>query len=214
MKKIFIALLMLVCVLPCQFAQLLLEDEPFEEEDNRASIGISVGSVVPMGNLQHIFSFAPAFGLDLNFPFQNRGILSLDFKIGAPIGKHSFRYLDFDDTKTNVFGLIGLRYSFLRTKINENLTLLPHCGIGCAAFFTNKVKNVYEYIDEYGIPRKTKDYYDITTIDLQAGAQLVCKDWGISAAYHIAPFSKSSKINNDFGNNYFTVGLLYYCTMP
>jgi hypothetical protein len=157
--------------------------------------------MIPLGDLQNIFSFAPLIGARINLPIKNYGVIGVGINIGIPVGANKFKYLDFDDAKINLAGIFDLQYTVFRYRLNSNLSLQPYFGIGYSTLGTDKL----EEIDDEG----NEIYYSIDAFDCKAGIETVYKKWGLFFEYHYATFPNSSTVSQKFGTRYFNVGIVY-----
>jgi hypothetical protein len=157
--------------------------------------------MIPLGDLQNIFSFAPLIGSRINLPIKNYGVIGVGINVGIPVGANKFKYLDFDDAKINLAGIFDLQYTVFRYRLNSNLSLQPYFGIGYSTLGTDKL----EEIDDEG----NEIYYSIDAFDCKAGIETVYKKWGLFFEYHCATFPNSSTVSQKFGTRYFNVGIVY-----
>jgi len=185
-----------------QYEQLTEEDR---EQNQSVYMPVYLGSVVPLGKLSDRFGAAPFFGLGFFCNIKDKAALELDVNIGGTINRNEFRYLDYDDAKANVLLNIGLRYYFLKHKINNKFTFMPYFGIGYTGLQTNKVEG--ETNDG------EKKYYFIESLDLQGGVKLEYKKFVLFFEYHHTTLSNYRRVDNDFGNTFLSVGLSYKLDM-
>jgi hypothetical protein len=164
-----------------------------------------LGSIVPLGKLSDRFGAAPFFGAGFGYDIKDKSAVEFDFKIGGITNQKEFRYLDYDDAKANLLLNTGLRYYFLKHKINNKFTFMPYFGIGYTGLQTNKVESETD--------DGTKIYYYVNALDLQGGVKLEYKKFVLLFEYHHTTLSNYRRVDNDFGNTYFSVGLSYKLNM-
>lgn len=192
-------------------ALLLLATHAYRAEAQMFSFGermnaaASLGSIVPVGNLQNIFEAAPVIGLGVNIATRKEESFGLYLAVGPTIYNKSFYYGDFGETKATAFGVISFRYYFLKIHFGDYLSLSPFAGIGYSFVSTD----LLDYIDDDNV----KHYFGVGAFDYHAGVDLFYKRIGLFAEFHRNTLPASSKIANDFGNVYLNVGLKYFYTI-
>ncbi|MDR3308853.1 MAG: hypothetical protein LBS80_02750 [Tannerella sp.] len=168
----------------------------------RMDATISLGSILPVGNLQNVFTAAPAIGMGIEIATRKEESFGLYLAAGPTTYNKSFSYGDFGDTHSTACGVLSLRYRFLKIHFGDNLSLSPFAGIGYAMLSTN----LLDYIDDDDV----KHYFHVYGFDYYAGLELFHKHLGLFAEYHRNTFPASSRVANNFGNVYLNIGLKYF----
>ena len=165
---------------------------------------VRAGSVFPLGELNNIFRYAPSFDIFICLPLKQKMSIDIGIFLSFPVGRKLFNFTYQAETlETKITALIGasLRYRYQYT-IKKDLSCYTYVGAGFSGLFTDLIKEINDN-DE-------KVYHSIEAFDFYGGIQLIYKRLGYFIEYHRTPFSNSSKVANNFGNNFLNTGFTYF----
>ena len=163
-----------------------------------------LGSVLPLGNLNRVFLFAPSFDCYIGIPVKDKMSIDLGILAAFPVKPRSFDFThrnEVFETKMTALVSVNLCYGYWH-KLNEALSCKTYAGIGFSQLTTDLLKEITN--------DNRKIYHNVSVFNLLGGVQLKYKRVGCFIEYRRSPFSGSSKVANNFGNSYLNLGFTYY----
>lgn len=216
MKKLIYTIIVLFC-LPMVAQQYEMDSTKMER------IRVEGGLFVPLGNLSNKMGVSKEIGVYYRLKMPHNDIADLGFKFYFPENNKDFTYYGRDSTyvtQSKSFGLIALmkinkQYEF--HVFNKEFTFEYASGYGINFFvFDNKEienKGTESYTDENGnlVYKITTDLKALMSPLLSQGIGFTRKRLGVHFYYNFTPYNWFSKrIEKNFGNSSFSVGLKCY----
>jgi len=164
---------------------------------------------VPLGKLKETFEPSPSLGLRLGFLITPTFRTEVALNITLPVATSSF---DFNtgstilDAKSDGAHLASHLLLTHETNLGKDFYLGKQIGIGFAFISTNQRKPECPCDDD------ESDFYDMTTFYLSPGITLnkrmkYGRAIGLAISYNFTPYAFTRRVDGDFGNSAFTVGL-------
>jgi hypothetical protein len=193
------------------------EPEPQEEYVYQSGTGsyfepsnfmdIQVGVRVPVGNLSKVYSSAALFALYFKAFKVKATMFDIGLQVGMPSGKKYFNYYynsnNKDITKAEVLLNLNARMRWEK-RMRSNLRTQYYIGMGYESLSTDLYKETS--VNEYG---NEVDYtHSVRAMDFFGGINLKHKYVGLFLEYHYTPYSMFNKVESNFGNSAFHMGLV------
>ncbi|MDR0864494.1 MAG: hypothetical protein LBO74_06130 [Candidatus Symbiothrix sp.] len=183
--------------------EVLSEEEKEGLKSKQINIDISTGTLVPLGNLRHVYGLAPTINIFVGIPIRQKMTIDLGFFVGFPLHsqRFDFRYAgNTNKTKASTIPNLNLRYRY-----TDHLTGKWSYSLYAGGGFSSIITNLLKSVDEDG----NETYHKVNAPVLLGGIQLTRKHWGYFVEYHHASYNLSKKVANDFGNSFLNIGLTY-----
>ncbi|HMG16313.1 MAG TPA: hypothetical protein VK590_12735 [Saprospiraceae bacterium] len=183
--------------------------EEIPEISDIVHLGVGAGIWMPFGTLAHSFKINPTIGINVRVNV-NKWSYGLELHFRIPNNKNPFEIVALDTVykvKQSFSLNAGLTLARL-IEVNKKFTMETIVGLGVDNIQTDKEKpNTFNNDDE-------KQYYNITTLNLNAGIGFWYKlqgrqELGIQFRYMYSPYKWDGNLDTSIGTNALLVSVYY-----